>query len=65
MSLDWQREGGVAGFCDRLSIDEENRVYYAICGGTVLSSDLMPDERATYRAYTEIGGLFFCRNSIF
>ncbi|MGI5917307.1 MAG: PA14 domain-containing protein, partial [Anaerolineae bacterium] len=53
VSLDWQREGGVAGFCDRLSIDEENRVYYAICGGTVLSSDLMPDERATYRAYTE------------
>ncbi|MHB1318128.1 MAG: PA14 domain-containing protein [Anaerolineae bacterium] len=42
--LSWRREGGIAGFCDRLYIDRDNRAIFATCAQSLQMGELTPDE---------------------
>ncbi|MHB1296267.1 MAG: PA14 domain-containing protein [Anaerolineae bacterium] len=49
--LSWEREGGIAGFCDQLYIDELEQVRFARCNATLRTGSLTPDERTAYRGF--------------
>jgi hypothetical protein len=36
LAMHWEREGGIAGFCDRLSVYYTGRIYATACGGEQL-----------------------------
>jgi hypothetical protein len=42
--LSWRREGGIAGFCDRLFIDRDNRAIFGACGQSLQMGELTADE---------------------
>ncbi|MHB0858591.1 MAG: PA14 domain-containing protein [Anaerolineae bacterium] len=49
--LSWQREGGVAGFCDQLVIDELEQVRFARCNAATRTGSLTADERTAYSGF--------------
>ncbi|MBN1399463.1 MAG: hypothetical protein JXA74_01425, partial [Anaerolineae bacterium] len=53
LNLIWQREGGVAGLCDRLTLDADLRASYGPCTETAAHAALDPAEAEFYRAYLE------------
>ncbi|MFO7698642.1 MAG: PA14 domain-containing protein [Anaerolineae bacterium] len=42
--LSWRREGGIAGFCDRLFVDRDNRAIFGACGQSLQTGELTADE---------------------
>ena len=50
-ALNWQREGGLAGRCERLTVDEQGRAYYAPCGEGRRVAQLSSDEFRAYLVY--------------
>lgn len=50
-ALNWQRQGGLGGRCERLTIDELGRAYYAPCGEGRRVAQLTPDEFQTFMIY--------------
>jgi len=50
-ALHWQREGGLGGRCERLTIDELGRAYYAPCGEGRRVAQLTSEEFQTFLIY--------------
>ncbi len=52
--LIWQREGGIAGFCDGLNIFADGRVNVTTCQGEVVESNtLSPDQQTQLAAWVD------------
>lgn len=50
-ALNWQREGGIAGRCERLTLDEQGHAYYAPCGEGRRVAQLTQEEFQAYMVF--------------
>jgi hypothetical protein len=50
-SLTWRREGGIAGFCDVLTIDDKIALHYGRCGTGLRFAELTAEELRAYWVY--------------